>query len=78
VFTNPPGDAAGRLIDACGLKGFRIGGAVVSDKHANFFVAENGATAGDVHALIVEVQRRVELGTGVRLVPELQLIGFAS
>ncbi|MDQ1519353.1 MAG: UDP-N-acetylmuramate dehydrogenase [Actinomycetota bacterium] len=78
VFMNPPGDSAGRLIDACGLKGLRVGGAVVSEKHANFFVAENGATAADVHTLMVEVQRRVEQETGVRLVPELQLIGFES
>jgi UDP-N-acetylmuramate dehydrogenase len=78
VFTNPTGDAAGRLVDACGLKGLRVGGAVVSEKHANFFVAEDGATASDVHALILEVQRRVGEQTGVRLEPELHLIGFTS
>jgi len=78
VFTNPAGDAAGRLIDACGLKGLRVGRAVVSEKHANFFVAEDGATASDVHALILEVQRRVAEQTGVRLEPELHLIGFTS
>jgi UDP-N-acetylmuramate dehydrogenase len=76
VFTNPPGDAAGRLIDATGLKGLRIGGAVVSDKHANFFVADPGARAGDVHALVCEVRRRVEAATGVRLEPELRFVGF--
>jgi UDP-N-acetylmuramate dehydrogenase len=78
VFTNPPGDAAGRLIDACGLKGLRVGGAVVSEKHANFFVAEPGARADDVRTLIAEVQRRVETETGVRLEPELRLVGFEA
>ena len=76
VFTNPPGDAAGRLIEACGLKGLRVGGVVVSEKHANFFVAEDGATAGDVVALIQEVQRRVGAETGIQLSPELHMVGF--
>jgi UDP-N-acetylmuramate dehydrogenase len=78
VFTNPPGDAAGRLVEACGAKGLRIGGAVVSEKHANFFVADPGATAADVHALVREVQRRVEASSGIRLEPELHLVGFRS
>nr|MDP9333532.1 UDP-N-acetylmuramate dehydrogenase [Actinomycetota bacterium] len=69
VFTNPPGDAAGRLIDSCGLKGLRIGGVVVSEKHANFFAASPGARADDVLALVRLVQSRVEAETGVRLVP---------
>lgn len=76
VFTNPPGDSAGRIIDACGLKGFQVGGAVVSPKHANFFQAEDSATARDVRDLVVEVQRRVEEATGVRLEPEITLVGF--
>ncbi|HEY7137165.1 MAG TPA: UDP-N-acetylmuramate dehydrogenase [Acidimicrobiia bacterium] len=76
VFRNPPGDSAGRLIESCGLKGFRVGGAVVSPKHANFFQAEAGATADDVHALVGEVRRRVETATGVRLHPELLMVGF--
>lgn len=76
VFANPEGDSAGRLIDAAGLKGFRIGGAVVSDKHANFIQAEAGATAADVRALVLEVQRRVRDATGVELRPELRMIGF--
>ncbi len=76
VFRNPPGDSAGRLIDACGLKGFRVGGAVVSPKHANFFQAEAAATADDVHELVREVRARVEHATGVRLEPELQMVGF--
>ena len=77
VFSNPPGDSAGRLIDAAGLKGFRVGGAVVSEKHANFLQAEAGATADDVHRLVLEVQRTVLDATGVQLVPELKMVGFA-
>jgi UDP-N-acetylmuramate dehydrogenase len=76
VFTNPPGDSAGRLIDECGLKGFHIGGAAVSTKHANFFVAEPGAAAADVRALIEEVRRRVADATGVELRVELEFLGF--
>jgi UDP-N-acetylmuramate dehydrogenase len=76
VFTNPPGDAAGRLIDACGCKGMQLGGVRVSEKHANFFVAEAGATAADVYALVREVQRVVADATGTRLEPELHLVGF--
>lgn len=76
VFTNPPGDSAGRLIDAAGLKGLRVGGAVVSAKHANFFQAEVGACADDVRGLVLEVQRRVLDATGVSLRPELRMVGF--
>jgi UDP-N-acetylmuramate dehydrogenase len=76
VFRNPPGDSAGRLIDAAGCKGLRIGGAVVSEKHANFFQAEAGATARDVRDLVTVVQERVRAETGVVLVPELVMIGF--
>jgi len=75
VFRNPPGDSAGRLIEAAGLKGLRVGGAVVSDKHANFFQAEAGATARDVLDLVAEVQRRVAKTSGVELVPELHVVG---
>ncbi len=78
VFTNPAGDAAGRLIEVAGCKGRRIGGAQVSEKHANFFVADPGATAADVYALVREVQHIVEAETGVHLEPELHLIGFHS
>jgi UDP-N-acetylmuramate dehydrogenase len=78
VFTNPPGDSAGRLIDAAGLKGFRVGSAFVSPKHANFFQADEGGSADDVAALIGEVQRQVEATTGVRLHPELRMIGFPA
>jgi UDP-N-acetylmuramate dehydrogenase len=76
VFTNPPGDSAGRLIDAAGLKGLRVGSAHVSPKHANFIQADEGGSADDVYALIKEVQRRVQEMTGVLLHPELRLIGF--
>jgi UDP-N-acetylmuramate dehydrogenase len=80
VFTNPPGDSAGRLIDACGLKGFRVGTAWVSERHANFFQAEpdGQGRATDVVGLVLEVQRRVEVETGVHLVPELRRVAFAG
>jgi UDP-N-acetylmuramate dehydrogenase len=76
VFSNPPGESAGHMIDAAGLKGLRVGGAVVSEKHANFFQAEAGTSASDVRELVLEVQRRVLEATGVELVPELRMIGF--
>ena len=76
VFTNPPGDSAGRLVDTCGLKGLRIGSAEVSDKHANFIQADPDGSADDVLALIGEVRRRVRAATGVTLEPELRLVGF--
>jgi UDP-N-acetylmuramate dehydrogenase len=75
VFRNPPGDSAGRLIDAAGLKGLRVGGALVSEKHANFFQADADATARDVLDLVAEVQRRVAKASGVELVPELHVVG---
>jgi len=75
TFTNPPGDAAGRLIDAAGLKGHRIGGAVVSDKHANFILNTGDATATDLAALIGFVQSEVERVHGVRLTPEVRRLG---
>lgn len=75
VFKNPPGDAAGRIIDAAGLKGMSVGGASVSDKHANFFVAKPGTTAVDVYRLVREVAARVKEATGIVLVPEIQFAG---
>jgi UDP-N-acetylmuramate dehydrogenase len=75
VFTNPPGDSAGRLVDAAGLKGHRLGSAYVSPKHANFFQADDGGSADDVRRLIAEVQRLVEDRLAVRLEPELRLVG---
>jgi len=76
VFRNPEGDSAGRLIDAAGLRGLRVGGAAVSEKHANFFQAEPGASATDVRDLVLEVRRRVADRFAVELVPELEMIGF--
>ena len=78
MFRNPPGDYAGRLIDASGLKGHRIGGAVISDKHANFIINDAGARAADVEALIESVVEEVEKRQGVRLEPEVRIIGEAS
>ncbi|HET7489100.1 MAG TPA: UDP-N-acetylmuramate dehydrogenase [Acidimicrobiales bacterium] len=77
VFTNPPGDAAGRLVEEAGCKGLRRGSATVSPKHANFVQADEGGSADDVRALIEEVRRRVEERTGVRLETELRLVGFS-
>jgi len=77
VFRNPPGDHAARLIQQCGLKGRCIGGAQVSEKHANFIVNTGGATAADIENLINEVQAAVERQTGVRLQCEVRIIGEA-
>ncbi|MEM8926511.1 MAG: UDP-N-acetylmuramate dehydrogenase [Actinomycetota bacterium] len=76
VFTNPDGDSAGRMIDAAGLKGFRVGTAEVSTKHANFIQADRGGSADDVRALIVEIRRRIWEEHGVVLHVENLLIGF--
>jgi UDP-N-acetylmuramate dehydrogenase len=78
VFTNPPGDSAGRLIDEAGCKGLRVGSAMVSDKHANFFIADPGGRADDVHALMPLVRDRVHDELDVWLEPETRLIGFAE
>ncbi len=75
VFKNPPGDAAGRIIDALGLKGFGSGKVRVSERHANFFVAESDASAQDVWNLVHAVQRRVRERTGVELEPEIRFVG---
>jgi UDP-N-acetylmuramate dehydrogenase len=75
VFRNPPGDFAARLIEACGVKGKRIGGAQVSEKHANFIVNTGGATAADIENLIDEVEFVVNSRSGVRLVREVRIIG---
>jgi len=76
VFANPEGDSAGRLIEAAGCKGLRVGSAEVSTKHANFFQADAGGSADDVYALMLEVRRRVEDAFGVRLRAETRLVGF--
>ncbi|WP_404358211.1 UDP-N-acetylmuramate dehydrogenase [Methylotuvimicrobium sp. KM1] len=75
VFKNPPGDFAARLIEACGLKGYRIGGAEVSAKHANFIVNTGGANAADIEALIGYVQDTVETMQGIRLLTEVCVVG---
>ncbi len=75
VFRNPPGDHAARLIEQCGLKGRRIGGAQVSEKHANFIVNVGAASAADIENLINQVQATVEQKTGVKLHPEVHIVG---
>jgi UDP-N-acetylmuramate dehydrogenase len=75
VFRNPPNDYAGRLIEAAGLKGHRIGGAVVSEKHANFIVNDGRANAADIEALIEHVRREVATKTGVVLETEVRIVG---
>jgi UDP-N-acetylmuramate dehydrogenase len=76
VFVNPPDDSAGRLVDLAGCKGLRRGTAEVSPKHANFIQADEGGSADDIFALMVEVQARVHERTGVLLRPETRLVGF--
>ncbi len=78
VFTNPPGDSAGRLVDAAGGRGLRCGSAHVSEKHANIIQADDGGEAADVVALIRAVRRRVHDHVGVVLHPELRLAGFTE
>jgi UDP-N-acetylmuramate dehydrogenase len=75
VFRNPPGDHAARLIEAAGLKGFELGGARVSEKHANFIISRDGATAADIERLILHVQETVRDVHGVDLVPEVRMAG---
>ncbi len=75
TFTNPPGDHAARLIEAAGLKGVRIGGAVVSTKHANFLINEGNARAADIERLMEHVRDEVERTQGVRLAAEVRIIG---
>ncbi len=78
VFRNPLGDFAARLIEACGLKGFAIGGAQVSPKHANFIVNTGAATATDIEALIGHVHAEVLRRTGVDLAREVRIVGRAA
>ena len=75
VFKNPPGDSAGRIIDSAGLKGLTVGGASVSERHANFFVAMPGAKAADVYRLVREVAARIHAATGIVLETEIQFAG---
>lgn len=75
VFKNPPGDSAGRLVQAAGLKGARQGNAVVSSLHGNFIVNEGGATASDVRRLIDQVMAEVKRRFGAQLEPEVEMVG---
>lgn len=78
VFRNPPGDHAARLIEACGLKGYRIGGASISEKHANFIVNDQSAKASDIEALIELMIETVKQQFGIQLQPEVHVVGQAS
>jgi UDP-N-acetylmuramate dehydrogenase len=78
VFRNPPGDHAARLIESIGLKGFTVGGAQVSTRHANFIVNIGGASAADIEAVIDHVQGEVLVKTGVELVREVRIVGYEA
>jgi UDP-N-acetylmuramate dehydrogenase len=78
VFQNPPGTSAGELIERAGLRGFRLGTARVSEKHANFIMADEGGAADDVLALMRAVREAVAASSGVTLVSEVRVVGFAS
>jgi UDP-N-acetylmuramate dehydrogenase len=75
VFRNPPGDYAGRLIEEAGLKGARVGGAMVSTKHANFILNDGTASATDIERLIERVRHEVAAKLGVLLVLEVRVLG---
>lgn len=77
TFRNPEGDHAGRLVEACGLKGYSVGAAQVSPKHANFIVNLGGASAADIEAVLNHMRQVVQDQTGVRLVQEVRIIGNA-
>jgi len=77
VFRNPKGDYAARMIEACGLKGYAIGGAMISDKHANFIVNRGGARAADIEALIELAERSVKEKFGIVLEREVRIVGDA-
>ncbi|NJO16501.1 MAG: UDP-N-acetylmuramate dehydrogenase [Thioploca sp.] len=76
VFRNPPGYYAGQLIEQAGWKGQRVGGATVSEKHANFIINSHQATAADIENLITQITNSVEQHFGIRLVPEVHIIGI--
>ncbi len=78
VFTNPPGHHAAKLIESAGLKGSRIGGAVVSTKHANFIINEGSATAAEIEQLIDHVRATVQQQYGIELKPEVRIVGEPS
>ena len=78
VFKNPDNDYSARLIEACGLKSFCIGGACISEKHANFIVNTGNATSADIEAVISHVASTVEKEQGVKLEREVRIIGEAG
>jgi UDP-N-acetylmuramate dehydrogenase len=78
VFRNPPGDHAARLIESANLKGYRIGGAEVSEKHANFIINRDNATATDIEELIEHVRQSVIEAHGIELIHEVRIVGEAS
>lgn len=78
VFRNPPDNYAARLIEQCGLKGFKKGGALVSEKHANFIINDGNAKAADIEALVEEIRAVVETKQGIRLIPEVCMIGKSA
>ncbi len=78
TFRNPPGDYAARLIESCGLKGFAIGGAEVSPKHANFIINTGAATARDIENMINHMQTTVKAKTGIELIREVRIVGDAA
>jgi UDP-N-acetylmuramate dehydrogenase len=79
VFRNPPGDHAARLIEACGLKGYVIGGAHISEKHANFIVNPGGnASAADIENLIAHAREAVQQKHGIAWQTEVRIIGEAA
>jgi UDP-N-acetylmuramate dehydrogenase len=78
VFKNPPGDHAARLIEAAELKGYRIGDAVVSEKHANFIINAGHASATDLERLVLHVRATVERRFGIVLEPEVRIIGESA
>jgi UDP-N-acetylmuramate dehydrogenase len=75
LFKRPPGNYAGTLIESCGLKGFRVGGAMVSEKHANFIINADNAKADDVRGVIRRVQKAVYENSGILLEPEVIFVG---
>lgn len=78
VFCNPPGHYAAKLIEQCGLKGLAVGGAYVSDKHANFIINRGDAAAADIENLILLLQQKVNDATGIKLIPEVRIVGKAA
>jgi UDP-N-acetylmuramate dehydrogenase len=78
VFRNPPGQSAWKLIEQCGLKGYRVGGACVSEKHANFIINDRSATASDIERIIEHVKQTVWIRFGIKLKHEIKIIGEKS